>query len=184
MLVYANGQGVHLPCFDSTVATLMEMRFIKLPGNRDAIEVVERQRGPDIQRAPRETGPTLPHDLAHAAVESALGIVDGFWGAVDEGAVFEDFKPLDPNPRHRRSGLKRLSAVGEREALAEHKVSWAHRVWSGQRTEGRGLGASPLTQNELECASSALNVAYEKWKALPVMGRLVWRWAPDLRRSC
>jgi hypothetical protein len=37
----------------------------------------------------------LPHDLAHYAVEGALGLADGFWGRVASGAVFRGMEWLD-----------------------------------------------------------------------------------------
>ncbi|MFJ3830063.1 hypothetical protein ACIPWI_19135 [Streptomyces sp. NPDC090046] len=43
------------------------------------------RRGPDVRLAAQPTGPSMPHDLVHAAVESALGITDGFWGATAQG---------------------------------------------------------------------------------------------------
>ena len=117
--------------------------FSKLAGNKHSISVKERRRGPDVVLPSRETGPTIPHDLAHAAVEEALGLAEGFWGAIDGGATFPGFEPSAPG-RHRRSGLKALRRKEDATVPAEMAVSWAHRVWSGQRVEGRGLGAPPL----------------------------------------
>lgn len=45
----------------------------------------------------RATGPSMPHDLVHAAVESALVITDGFWGAMARGATFDGFEKV-PRP--------------------------------------------------------------------------------------
>ncbi len=150
----------------------MRIDFIKLPGDRHAIEVRER-KGPDLRRPPRETGPTLPHDLAHAAVEQALGLADGFWAAVERGAMFEDFEPLERG-RHRRAGVKHYQRLAESVLPAELAVSWAHRVWSGQRTEGRGLGTSPLSERELRLAIAALDDAYKRWAAVPEHEALRW----------
>lgn len=150
--------------------------FIKLPGNRHVIEVRER-KGPDVRRPPRETGPTLPHDLAHAAVERALDIRDGFWSAVAAGVTFEDFEPLERG-RHRRSGIKQLRRFSDTLLPAELTVSWAHRVWSGQRTSGRGLGSGgvPLTPTQLKLAKAALDDAFARWQALPEGASLRWDW--------
>lgn len=150
----------------------MRIDFIKLPGNRHAIEVRDR-KGPDLRRPPRETGPTLPHDLAHAAVEQALGLTDGFWAAIERGAMFEDFELLEP-ARHRRAGIKQYQRLAESVFPAELAVSWAHRVWSGQRTEGRGLGSSPLSAQELRIAIAALDAANRRWAAVPDHQALRW----------
>jgi hypothetical protein len=102
----------------------MLILFSKLPGERHDIVVRGRAHGPDLRRLPRETGRTIPHDLAHAAVEEALGLQDGFWAAVDQGVMFEDFRLLEPE-RHRRAGLKALRRFADRTFPAELKVSWA-----------------------------------------------------------
>lgn len=153
----------------------MRMRFIKLSGNRHEIVITERGEGPDLRRPPRETGPTIPHDMAHAVVESALGLNDGFCAAVDGGVMFEDFQLLQPG-RNRRAGLKAMRKLGDSAFPAELKVSWAHRVWSGQRTEGRGLGKAPIAERELEIACTALDQARAKWDALGEGDSLEWRW--------
>jgi hypothetical protein len=153
----------------------MEIHFFKHADDRHSIEVRGRQRGPDIRRPPRETGPTMPHDLVHAVVEQALGLDRGFWAAVDRGATFEGFVPLEPG-RHARSGLKELRRIGEAELAVEHMVSWARRVWSGQRSEGTGLGPAVLTAEQLRVTSAALDSAMERWRRVPPEGVLVWQW--------
>jgi hypothetical protein len=112
-----------------------------------------------------ETGPTLPHDLVHAIVEKALGLEDGFWAAIERGAAFGGFAVVG-RQRHRHPGRKVVKAASERMLQAEFKVSWAHRVWSKQRTKGRGLGSCPLTQREIERASKALDEGMSQWDAL------------------
>lgn len=155
----------------------MQITFTKLTGLQHDIAVRQRRRGPDLRRVARETGPTIPHDLAHAAVEEALGLDDGFWAAVDSGVMFEDFRILDP-ARNRRAGLKELRKLADRTFPAELAVSWAHRVWSGQRTAGRGLAPSraPLTDEQIRIACVALDRARQKWDALPEGGSLEWSW--------
>jgi hypothetical protein len=152
----------------------MKILFTKAAGNRHSIVVRER-KGPDIRLPARETGPTIPHDLAHAAVEAALGLTDGFWAAVEKGAMFEGFE-LVTRGRNRRAGLKELRRHGDAAMPAELMVSWAHRVWSGQRTEGRGLGPCPLTDAQLTRALAALDAARERWDALAEGETLTWSW--------
>ncbi|MFD9517504.1 hypothetical protein [Streptomyces sp. NPDC059979] len=152
----------------------MEMIFRKLPEGRHDLEVRGR-RGPDVRLTDQSTGPTMPHDLVHAAVESALSITDGFWGATAEGATFEGFEPVEPT-RHRRSGLKVLRRKGDAVMRAELAVNWAYRVWSGQRTEGRGLGRSPLDDRQIALASAALDRAAEHWSGVAEGETLHWHW--------
>jgi hypothetical protein len=94
---------------------------------------------------------------------------------VDDGATFDGFEMLQPG-RHQRSGLKQLRRVGDREQWAELKVSWAHRHWSGQRTGGPGLGACPLTSEDLARTGSALDEAYRRWAGLSEGESLEWLW--------
>ncbi len=152
----------------------MRIVFTKLPHQRHEIVVSERN-GPDVRLPARETGPTIPHDLAHAAVESALELHDGFWETMAKGATFEGFEMVESG-RHRRSGIKLLERLGPRTLDAEMRVSWAHRVWSGQRSSGRGLGACPLDERQLAIAKRALDEARARWDALAENESLVWEW--------
>ncbi|MFE6905886.1 hypothetical protein [Streptomyces erythrochromogenes] len=152
----------------------MDIVFRKLPDDRHDLEVRDR-RGPDVRQMSRATGPTMPHDLVHAAVESALGITDGFWGAMVRGATFEGFETTAPT-RHRRSGMKVLRRGGEAVMRAELCVNWSYRVWSGLSTGGRGVGRSPLDERQVALACAALDRAAERWAELPEGGTLTWRW--------
>ncbi|MGZ9928766.1 hypothetical protein ACXNSR_02630 [Streptomyces sp. NC-S4] len=95
----------------------MEIVFRKLPDNRHDAEVRDR-RGADVRLMYRATGPSMPHDLVHAAVESALVITDGFWGAMARGATFDGIEMV-PQARHRRSGLKVVRRGGDAVMRAE-----------------------------------------------------------------
>ncbi|MEU6294031.1 hypothetical protein [Streptomyces erythrochromogenes] len=152
----------------------MDIVFRKLPDDRHDLEVRDR-RGPDVRQMSRATGPTMPHDLVHAAVESALGITDGFWGAMARGATFEGFETTTPT-RHRRSGMKVLRRGGDAVMRAELCVNWSYRVWSGLSTGGRGVGRSPLDERQVALACAALDRAAERWAEVPEGGTLTWRW--------
>ncbi|MFJ6947519.1 hypothetical protein ACISU4_23225 [Streptomyces wuyuanensis] len=152
----------------------MDIVFRKLPDNRHDILVRDR-RGPDVRLPAQPTGPTMPHDLVHAAVEGALGITDGFWGAMAEGATFQGFAPLTPG-RHRRSGLRVLRRKGDRVMAAELAVNWAYRVWTGLPTEGRGIGRAPLDTDALARTGPALDEASARWTAVAERDGLVRHW--------
>ncbi|MFF8837548.1 hypothetical protein [Streptomyces sp. NPDC015130] len=152
----------------------MEMDFRKLPDNQHEI-LVRARKGPDVRLPAQTVGPTLPHDLVHAVVETALGIEDGFWGAMARGATFEGFELVFPG-RHRRSGLKVLRRGGDAVMAAELTVNWAYRVWRGLPTEGRGVGLAPLDEAALARTTPHLDSAAARWAALPEGGELRWRW--------
>ncbi|WP_405803968.1 hypothetical protein OG729_02440 [Streptomyces sp. NBC_00210] len=152
----------------------MEILFRKLPDNQHEILVRDR-RGPDVRLHAQPTGPTVPHDLVHAAVEQALGLTDGFWGAVAQGATFQGFELVSPG-RHRRSGLKVLRRKGDAVMAAELAVNWAYRVWSGLPAEGRGIGRGPLDDADLARTGAALDAAAARWAAVEEGGCLTWHW--------
>lgn len=58
---------------------LDERRYETLITRRDGVTYVVRGIGHMA---------TIPHDLAHFAVERGLGVRQGFWGSVADGAVF------------------------------------------------------------------------------------------------
>lgn len=155
----------------------MEIAFRKLPDNQHDI-IVRDRKGPDVRLPAQPTGPTVPHDLVHAAVETALGLEDGFWGAMARGATFQGFELVEPG-RHRRSGLKVLRRGGDAVLAAELAVNWAYRVWRGLPTEGRGVGRPPLSQEALDRTTAPLDRAAARWSALAEGDVLVWRWGTD-----
>ncbi|MFJ9641697.1 hypothetical protein ACWEPM_35750 [Streptomyces sp. NPDC004244] len=155
----------------------MEMSFRKLPDNQHEI-LVRHRKGPDVRLPAGPTGPTMPHDLVHAVVETALGIDDGFWGAMARGATFQGFETTAPG-RHRRSGLKVLRRGGDAVLAAELSVNWAYRVWRGLSTQGRGVGSPPLGPDALARTGPRLDAAAARWAAVPEGGELVWRWGAD-----
>ncbi|WP_143065898.1 MULTISPECIES: hypothetical protein [unclassified Streptomyces] len=156
---------------------MMEMSFRKLPDNQHEI-LVRARKGPDVRLPAQPVGPSMPHDLVHAVVETALGIDDGFWGAVARGATFQGFVMLTPG-RHRRSGMKVLRRGGDAVMAAELSVNWAYRVWRGLPTEGRGVGRAPLDAEALARTGPRLDAAAARWAAVPEGGELLWRWGSD-----
>ncbi|MFC7912249.1 hypothetical protein [Streptomyces nigra] len=153
------------------------MSFRKLPENQHEI-VVRDRKGPDVRLPAQPVGPTMPHDLVHAVVETALGIEDGFWGATARGSTFQGFPFVTPG-RHRRSGLKVLRRDGDAVLAAELRVNWAYRVWRGLPTEGRAAGPALLTAYEPARTGPRLDTAAARWAAVPEGGALVWRWGTD-----
>lgn len=155
----------------------MEMSFRKLPDNQHEI-LVRARKGPDIRLPAQPVGPSMPHDLVHAVVETALGIDDGFWGAMARGATFQGFVLVSPG-RHRRSGMKVLRRGGDAVMAAELSVNWAYRVWRGLPTAGRGVGPAPLDAEALARTGPRLDAAAARWAAVPEGGELLWRWGTD-----
>jgi len=59
---------------------------------------------------------TIPHDLAHFVVERALGIRQGFWGSVADGAVFGSLTHV--SGRRRPQAAQRSKSVLKANATA------------------------------------------------------------------
>ena len=59
--------------------------FTRRPGERDLVHVV-RTDGTETEWEFPGYGDALPHDLVHFVVEQGLGLKDGFWGLLDDGA--------------------------------------------------------------------------------------------------
>ena len=153
----------------------VEIAFTKLQDGSCEI-VVRHRKGPDVRLPARPFSSVIPHDLAHLAVERALRIPDGFWGATAAGATFERFVPIEPS-RHRRSGLKALQREGDAVMAAEMKVTWIYRVWDGLTVDGDGVsGNRPVDDRELAAGLLALDAAANAWTALPDGRSLVEVW--------
>lgn len=137
--------------------------------------VVTGTKGPDLILQDHDTGRTLPHDLVHAVVERALGIEDGFCGALARGATFKGFQRVVP-ARHQRSGLKTLRRSADRVLAAELKVNWAVRAWEGRDISGPGVGGPQLSEPELRVAVAVIEEAARRWRALDDGDVLVIDW--------
>jgi len=65
---------------------MLEVAFVRRRGHRDAVHV-RRDDGTSTSWRLPTYGDGLPHDLCHLVVEQELGLTDGFWGLVDQGAA-------------------------------------------------------------------------------------------------
>jgi hypothetical protein len=59
--------------------------FTRRRGERDQVQVL-RTDGTKTEWEFPGYGDALPHDLVHFIVEKGLGLTDGFWGLIDDGA--------------------------------------------------------------------------------------------------
>lgn len=88
----------------------------------------------------------LPHDLAHFVVEQALGIRQGFWGSVADGAVFGSLTHLDG--RRRPQATRRSTEI----LKANNKVLTETEILVGlfDQAFAEGLGCdSPILRDRL-----------------------------------
>jgi hypothetical protein len=100
----------------------LQVSFVRHRQRRDRVYVTRHDGSSTAWDFP-SYGDRLPHDLCHLVVEEELGIVDGFWGLVDQGVEVElvdnqatlvrDGSPLVVQP-----GVDFSDLVGAEEAVA------------------------------------------------------------------
>jgi hypothetical protein len=129
---------------------------------------VERDDGVVFVMRGAGGGAELPHDLVHALVESQLGVPDGIWGCVADGAVWRSMRHVSgrqpPHAAERSARLKRERAgpIQRAEALADlvGRLARGGEVLP-QEPAGAGLDSARLT-----AAAQGLREAGDRWAAL------------------
>jgi hypothetical protein len=114
-------------------------------------------------------GRDLPHDLAQFVVERALGVHEGFWGLLANGATFKSVPGRRLTQPGRALVREHTTALEAIEGVANAHVD----AW--RRGAPTPVGA-------------ALDVMYARWLALPAGERLCVEWevrrlAPSCRRA-
>ena len=102
----------------------------------------------------------LPHDLSQLVVEATLGIENGFWGCVAQGATFKS------------TGRKRTKAG--RAVIARNRLD----LKAAERTAGAEVAAWRAGRTTV--AADALDRFDRLWADLPDQGQLTIEW-PTLR---
>ncbi|HET7463415.1 MAG TPA: hypothetical protein VFJ82_19340 [Longimicrobium sp.] len=135
----------------------------------------------------------IPHDLAHLAVEQALGLRRGFWGCVAAGAVFESMTWLSGRRRPHAEEHSWQVLRDNRAELGESEI--VVRIVNDALQEGHGPGSAelrerlrsrwtqpghpprPITDAQVAAACAAWERMRELWNALPVGETLELDWA-------
>jgi len=135
----------------------MQVVFYKVDNGRLCVWVAAPPKRKRFQGTTMASGRDLPHDLAQFVVEATLGLQQGFWGLLANGATFKSVVG-----RRRTQPGQQLIRV-HREALnaTEHLVNAHVAAW---RT-GAPTSAGP-----------ALEAMYARWQALPVGEELQVDW--------
>src|SRR3712207_634176 len=120
--------------------------------------LVERDDGVVFAMRGAGGGADLPHDLVHALVETELGIADGIWGCVAEGAVWSSMRHVSgrqpPHAAERSACLKkeRAAAIQRAEGVAD----LVSRLARGAEVLPGEVASSGLPAGRLEAAAEAL----------------------------
>lgn len=135
----------------------LRVAFYKSDGGRTCGWVATPPHRRPFQGTTMAAGRDLPHDLAQFVVERALGVRDGFWGLLANGASFASVPGRRPTQHGRalvRAHLDSLEAV---EGMANaHVVAW------------RRGAPTPV--------GPALDVMLARWLALPAGEPLCVEW--------
>ncbi len=146
----------------------MRLTFRRMADRRAVESLVERDDGVVFTIRGAGGGDDLPHDLVHALVEAELGIRDGIWGCVADGAVWGSMRHVSgrrpPHAAERSDRLKkeRAAAIGSAEALAD----LVHRLADGAEVLPGEVAGSGVPADRLAAAAEALRAAGRRWTAL------------------
>lgn len=137
----------------------------------------------------------IPHDLAHLAVEQALGLRHGFWGCVAAGAVFESMTWLDGRRRPHADEHSRHLLRDHRDELGESE--FLVRIFNDALEQGHGAASAelrerlrsrwtspgrpprPIPDAQIAAACDAWKRMRDLWNDLPVGGTLDLDWTDE-----
>ena len=141
----------------------------------------------------------MPHDYAHFIVESELGLEQGFWGLVSDGAIFPGMKVLEgrlpPRAAERSREIQRSAGqkgneaevlVGTLYTIAKRNLDRDWRLVARELKEMWRPAMSaltPLSPDQVAHVCAALREAQARWSALETGATLTVVWKRTLRRS-
>lgn len=132
----------------------------------------------------------IPHDLAHYAIEKALGLRYGFWGSVAEGAVFPTMTYVSglrrPKAEETSRAVLKKNAVHltEAESLVrifdaalEKGLSFQElKMRLNQRWAPPELPKRTFSEDDFSKVRAAWLDAQAQWKHLPIGEELIVVW--------
>jgi hypothetical protein len=146
----------------------VRMTFLRMSDRRPVETTVERDDGVVFAMRGAGGGAELPHDLVHALVETELGIADGIWGCVADGAVWGSMRHVSgrrpPHVTERSDRLKRERAAAiQRAELVADLVA---RMARDADVLASQVAASGVPAARLRAAADALRDDERRWAAL------------------
>jgi hypothetical protein len=119
-------------------------------------ELPRHRRFQGSTMAARAGGIDLPHDLAQFVVEATLGLQEGFWNLVANGATFKSIGRRRTKPGRQLIAAHRAGLNAAEWAVHGHVEAWR---------DGRPTPAGP-----------ALDAMLARWRSLPAGEELVVEW--------
>lgn len=171
----------------------VHVEFSKRPDG-GSLALIDRGDGVRLRLRSYERTGVVPHDAVHFLGERALGITDGLWGSIRDGALFESIEVVGGKQRHDRR--QRSDAVrkanAERLMLAETVVGVLQQSVDrdGPATKAAldaawGItrpGASPYTVAQASTAVQELRALRDRWRRLGPDETIPYDWPAPRRR--
>src|SRR4051812_45107456 len=140
-----------------TMDLTMRVEFYKANEGRVCGWVAMPPKRRPFEGTTMAAGRDVPHDLAQFVIERALGITDGFWGLLANGATF----PSVPGRRVTRPGRALVREHHDSLVSVEVMTNMHFAAW-------RNGEATPV--------AAALDAMWVRWQALPEGERLCLEW--------
>jgi hypothetical protein len=174
----------------------MRVAYVR-SGDRHDRAYLTRADGSTATIHPHAYAGGLPHDLAHFAVERALGIVEGFWGLLAGGVDWERVNAaanrgakgvLGRDVRGLRLAEGAVGAVAGPAGAAGPAVDRADAEASvddlvAAAYAGAGLPPPPDLADRVAQARADLADLAARWAAVPTGGQLLLDWPDQLSAS-
>jgi hypothetical protein len=169
-----------------------DMRIVFTRATRgESIATIHRNDGVVVELPSYSRTHRVPHDLAHAVAERQFGLIDGVFGSIAAGAVFENMRVVAGRPRHDAAERsKRILAANKGSlTVAEVMAGVVHHaverptgtaVFEEARHDWGSVRPDPFPWAEAEvvAAVETLRELGGQWAALGPDGSLEFSW-PD-----
>jgi hypothetical protein len=157
----------------------MRVAYVRSGGPRDRA-YLSRPDGSTATIHPHSYGGGFPHDLAHFAVERALGLTGGFWGLLTDGVDWERVNAAAD--RGAKGGIDRdvaeLRVAEAAVGLLTSEASTLDELTAAYAAEGVAI-PSDLATRVADARAQLADLAVA-WSQVPEGGQLLLEWpAPE-----
>lgn len=158
----------------------MQIRFKKGSGGPDTLHCTRDDGTQTWATIPERFGPM--HDLGHYAVETTLGLNEGFYGLLAQGYDLSSFVEEDPRTWLEEEGLLAETLVMALQyEIAGVAAPEAYMEGVASACRGLNISAPELTGDQVERMRVRLRELWARWEALAPGESLTLTFEPELR---